>query len=307
MKRTTGLLAIAVALLISSCKKDDAEIVNNDPSEVTAQSDDQAFVTGETDAIANDMNDVISFSPSLTGRGAATTAYPCNATVAIDSVSNPRSITITYNGNNCAGTRSRTGVIKATIPAGVKWKDAGAVLTVAIQNLKITRLSDNKSITLNGTQVVTNVSGGLLVNLATAGTITHTISSNNMSIAFDNNTQRNWQVAKKRVFSYSNGMVITTTGTYSNGATIGISEWGTNRAGNTFTTSITQPLVVKQDCNFRITSGQVKHDRLGTTTVTFGLNAGGTATTCPGTGNYYLKIEWTGPLGNASYSQLFPY
>ncbi|HYC27514.1 MAG TPA: hypothetical protein VEB42_01845, partial [Chitinophagaceae bacterium] len=170
--------------------------------------------------------------------------------------------------------------------------------TISFQNLKITRLSDNKSITINGSQVVTNVTGGLLMNLSTIGTITHTITSNSMSLTFDNGNQRTWQVARRRVFTYNNGIVITTTGMHTSGATTGITEWGLNRFGNPFTTAISQPLVIRQDCNFRLVSGKATHaTQLFNATATFGLDATGNPTTCPGTANYYLKIEWMGPSG----------
>lgn len=227
----------------------------------------------------------------------------------IDSISNPKSVTITYNGLNCAGTRTRTGVVKATMPANVKWKDAGAVITVTITNLKITRVSDGKYITINGTKQITNVSGGRLMDLPTMNTIIHTISSNNMNIKFDtSNTQRTWNIARKRTFTWNNGSVnITTTGNHTVAGNTKVAEWGINRFGNAFITSIEQPLTVRQSCNFRLTNGQVKHELLGRNlTVTFGLDAQGNPTGCPGTNPYYMKLVWTGPAGQ-SHTLIRPY
>jgi len=42
-------------------------------------------------------------------------------------------------------------VIVLSMAQGVRWRDAGAQLNISFQNFKITRLSDNKSITINGT------------------------------------------------------------------------------------------------------------------------------------------------------------
>ena len=171
----------------------------------------------------------------------------------------------------------------------------------------ITRTLDNKSITLNGTQTYTNVTGGLLINLPTLGTITHTITSSNLSITFDNNQQRVWQVARQRSFTYNNGVVITVTGMHTEGNITGVAEWGTNRFGHSFTTAITSSLIFRQDCNFRLTSGEVKHaTQLFNATVTFGLDVSGNPTGCPGTAPYYLKAVWTGPLGN-THSVILPY
>jgi len=229
----------------------------------------------------------------------------CDASIVVDSTSNPRTITITYDGTNCWGNRSRTGVVTLSMPANMQWKDAGATVTVTISNLKITRVLDNKSITINGTKTITNVSGGLLINLAGQGTITHTIASSGMSITFDNGTQRTWQIAEKRVFTYDNGIVITTTGTHTDGNTTGIVEWGTNRVGNAFTTSISTPLVIRQDCNFRLVSGAVTHTiPSATATATFGLDVAGNPISCP-TGNYFFKLVWTG--NNKTFTVILPY
>ena len=100
-----------------------------------------------------------------------------------------------------------------------------------------------------------------------------------MSITFDDNTQRTWQVAKQRVFAYNNGVVITTTGTHTDGNATGIAEWGLNRFGHAFVSSIVAPLVIRQDCSFRLVSGEVKHTTpLVTAIATFGLNSAGDPT-----------------------------
>ena len=105
----------------------------------------------------------------------------------------------------------------------------------------------------------------------------------------------------------TNTAVVTTTGTHTDGNNTGIAEWGTNRFGVAFATAVTEPLVVKQDCSFRITSGRVKHTVAQSSAVaTFGLNSAGEPTTCPGLGVYYLKLVLTGPNGN-SITVIRPY
>ncbi|MEO8769363.1 MAG: hypothetical protein ABI402_04745 [Ferruginibacter sp.] len=304
MKAQFRLLIAAIALIavsFSSCKKDkDSSTSNSDyTSELSSQSDDQARISDAVDEVADDANNVLSDHPSLTGR---LTNLTCNATAVVDSLSNPRTVTITYNGANCGGNHTRVGVVVLSMPAGTHWRDAGAVLTIDVQNLKITRLRDGKSITINGTKTITNVSGGLVENLGTSTTtITHNIAttSTGLTITFDNGSQRVWNVSKQRVFSYNNGIVITTTGTHTDGTLTDISEWGTNRFGNDFVTEISSPMIVRQDCDFRLVSGQVKHDRLAAdVVVTFGLDAQGLPTSCPGAGEtYYFKLVWTGNNG----------
>jgi hypothetical protein len=309
MKRPIHLLAIAFSfcLLLNACKKDKLDRDVNE-TEFTQQSDDQAKFTSDVDGIADDLNGVLETSNALLGRNTNVTAV-CNATVVVDSISNPRTITITYNGPDCSGLRTRTGTVVASMPSNVKWKDAGAVLTVTITNLKITRVSDGKYITINGTHNITNVTGGRLRDLPSGITIIHTISSNNMNVKFDtSNLQRNWSVAKKRTFTYVAGSVnISTRGNATIAGNSNVAEWGTNRFGTAFVTSIQEPLVVKQDCNFRLTSGKVNHELLGRSlTATFGLDAQGNPTGCPGANPYYMKLVWTAANGQ-SYTVIRPY
>ena len=305
MKKTLRLMMfafIALSVTFTSCKKSDTTAADN--TDLATHSDDQARFDNETDAVSNDANAAVENYAAFEGRPSTPTApliLPCDATVALDSFPavNPvtRRITITYNGTNCSGTRTRTGVVTLTMPLSQHFRDAGAVLTVTITNLKITRISDNKSITINGIHEIKNVSGGRLYQLASLGTIVHEITSPGMSVLFDNGTTRTWMVAKRRTFTYNNGIVISTIGIHTDGANTDIAEWGINRFGNAFVTSITQPMVIRQDCNFRLTSGQVTHRRLiADVVVTFGLDSTGNPTTCPA-GVFYFKLVWTGSNG----------
>ena len=304
-----GLL-LSSAIIFTSCKKtnNDNPTTTEDVTESKIQSDDQANVSSNMDEMSTDASTSVENVMAVSGGNLLNHFLsPCNSTITYDTLNAVRTFTITYNGLNCAGTRSRTGSITVSIPAGDLWKNAGAHLTISYNAVKITRVSDGKSITINGSEVITNVTGGLLYQLPTLDTITHTITSAGMSITFDNGTQRTWQVAKKRVFTYSNGLVITTTGTHTDGAITGICEWGTNRLGNAFVTAIIDPMVIRQDCNFRLTSGRVKHSKLlRQVDATFGLDAAGNPTSCPGTGVYYMKIVWTNAAG-ASVTVILPY
>jgi len=302
MKKTLRFLmvaVIAISVTFTSCKKSDTTATDSS-SELTTHSDDQARFDNENDATLNDADAAIESSAAFMGRELNTLTLPCDATVVLDSTATLRRITITYNGTNCSGTRTRTGVVELTMPLGQHWRDAGAQLTATITNLKITRISDNKSITINGVHTITNVTGGRLVALGLPGgltTIVHTITSPGMSVTFDNGTVRSWQVAKQRTFTYDNGIKISTIGTHTDAGVTGIAEWGTNRFGNAFVTAITDPMVIRQDCGFRLVSGKVTHERLlANVVVTFGLDATGNPTSCPA-GYYYYKLVWTGANG----------
>lgn len=299
------LLTFSLVIGFAACKKDSGS--SNNDNDIATHSDDQSQFTTEVDAVSNDADIALESSTTFSGRFQSVQGIICDATIALNTTSNPMTITITYDGTNCLGNRTRTGVVILSAPLGTQWKNAGAAITVTFQNLKITRTSDNKSITINGSQTFTNVSGGLMINLPALGSITHSITSDGLTITFDNGSQRSWKVAKRRVFTYSNGVIISTRGTHTEGDNTQIAEWGINRFGGSFASSTLEPLVVRQDCDFRLTSGKVKHTTpLVSATVTFGLNVNGEPTSCPGAGNYYYKVVWTGTNGN-SLSVIRPY
>jgi hypothetical protein len=325
------ILSIIMTGLVISCKKDNASNTGDstNAANLSTQADDQSMASDENENVTNDVNVALTSSVSTNGNSAqmqpgqgetavnsvnqtngvsgALGTLICDATITIDTASNPRTLTISYDGTNCWGNRTRTGTVVISIAAGTHWMDQGAVVNVNIQNLKITRIRDSKTIILNGLRTITNVSGGSLKNLASLGSITHTISDS-IQITFADNLTRSWHSAKQRVFTYNNGIVLTTTGTHSNGNNTGIAEWGTNRFGIDFTTIITQAVVIRQDCDFRIVSGQaqiLRSDNLNST-ITFGLDASGNATGCPGTGNYYLQVAFVASNGR-TYPIILPY
>ena len=328
-----AIIVIALFSLVISCKKDNTNNnTNNNATTVQTQADDQTMVSNEADIMANDINAALSSQSSINGNSATVVrsgmvgvnsvnsvthtqgtgqitidSLICDASIVIDTTVNPRTITINYDGTNCWGNRTRTGVVVVSIAQGVHWEDKGAVVNVAVQNLLITRMSDKKSITLNGTRSLTNVSGGSLIDLANLGSITHTLNDN-FTITFADNLTRTWQTAKQRVYTYNNGIVLTTTGTHSDGTYSDIAEWGSNRFGTTFVSRITAPKVFRQDCDFRLVSGQnqiLLSDSLNST-ITYGLDQSGNATGCPGNGNYYFEVVWS-YLGIKTVPILFPY
>jgi hypothetical protein len=321
------VMATALTSVLFACKKNnDNNSSSTSNADLQTQADDENRVSNETDAAFDDINTAMTNQTSVTGSSvSATVRYGveteggpvqdtvqtniCGAVVTVDTMANPRTITITYNGKTCDLLRSRSGSVVISFAPGTRWVTANSQVNVAFNNLTITRLFDNKSITLNGTHTYTNVSGGSLGSLNANSTtkIIHTITSSNMSITFDNGTQRTWNIARQRTYSFSSGLVVSTEGTHTDGGTTGISEWGTNRFGNSFTTSIVSPLVIKAGCGWQMTSGEAKlANSAGTTDLTFGLDATGASIGCPVSGTYYFKLIWTGN-GGKSYTFILPY
>ncbi len=297
---------VALTVCFSGCKKAEETFVDHFP-ESYVHSDDQARFSTELDAAINDVNFVVEMTPGFTGKSPVVLHPVCDATIDADTLSNPRVLTLTYNGNSCLGARKRTGKIIISMDATKRWKNPGAAVIVNFQNFKSTRLSDNKDMIFNNKVLLTNVSGGVLSELSSHSDITHTIFSEDLDITFDNGKEWSWKTARNRVYTESNGIVITTTGTYAGGNLRGIADWGNNRFGNPFLTPILIPLVIRQDCNFRVVEGKIEiilTDRLYAT-AKLGLDSGGNPVSCPDS-SYYLELYWRDSQGSRRVARL-PY
>ena len=320
----------AITGVLFSCKKSNSSSSSTTESttQVSTSSDDVSRASTESDAAFDDANTAMVAQTSVTGaalapairNGIQALGGPgnndtvqtgiCDAVVTVDTVDNPRTITITYNGTNCAMDRTRTGSVVISIAQGVVWRDAGAVVTVTFNNLAITRLSDNKTITLNGTHTYTNVSGGSLLSLPNnpSESIVHTITSDNMAITFDDGSKATWNVARQRTFTYNDGYVISQTGTHTSGTLTNVSMWGTDRYSNAFTVDILQPYVVTLSCSWLLTGGQVQLSLPNVTaTVSYGLNSAGVATGCPVSGFYYYQVSADFTASGKIYTVTVPY
>ena len=103
--------------------------------------------------------------------------------------------------------------------------------------------------------------------------------------------------------------MITTTGTHSDSlGNNNVAEWGTTRFGLGFESLITQAKVIRQDCDYRLVSGQneVLLSNGASLIITYGLDAEGNPTSCPGTGTYYYKVVWTNANG-VTITKILPY
>jgi hypothetical protein len=310
MKKTSlkiSMIVLSMGLFFAACKKKTDTVTPDDSAQQTTTASDQSNASAESDQAVNDANIVLSGSPT-NGRMAGTGAIIAGA--AIDSTvtgnyANGKYV-ITYNGNNADGTKNRTGTI--TLQLTGKWSAPNSVLTITFTNYKVTRLSTGKSITLNGTKTVKNVS--LIAhnywNLPADGStsIDHKVRGT-LNITFDDGTTRSWNIARHRK------VIHTTAGAYtlalSGDTAVGgygssnntIEAWGVNRSGENFYGEITSPLVFSTACIGELISGIYVHEGIARTlTVTFGVNSDGTvntSTACP----YGFKFDWINAAGTA--------
>ncbi|NVO20114.1 MAG: hypothetical protein HXX13_10460 [Bacteroidetes bacterium] len=302
-----AILFFTVSVLsLTGCKKDKIDEGNSDSSSMEQLSNDENNAEAVMDDATQDVENVLSYHSLLK----STEGLPCNATVDSVAVSNDTiTILITYNGLNCNGTRNRTGQIEIKKKVGTHWGQAGATIRYRYINFSVTRVATGRSITLNGTKTFVNVNGGFIwqVGNPLVPSVTHQ-QTGSMQITFDNGDTRNWNIARQRTYTGTQGNLLMTVdglgtaGDYSNLVT-----WGLNRKGEQFYTQITQSVVLRQQCGWDPVLGvkvhQIPSDNKSAT-ITFGYNNNNepiTGDECP----TRFRIDWQkGTHSGTKYLQL---
>jgi hypothetical protein len=287
------ILMTSLALTFTSCKKDNIEENKADPSSMQQLSADENNVEN----IMNDADNDVTSVMSNNGNSLKSTGWlPCNATVDSLAVANDTvTIYITYNGLNCNGTRNRTGQIEIKKQVGTHWGQAGATVIYKFINFTVTRVSNGKSVTLNGTKTFVNFNGGHRWQVGTLIDSYVVRATGTMQASFDNGTSRTWNVARQLTYTGSPGHFILTidglgsTDTYQN-----LVVWGTNRQGEKFYTQITQSIIHRQVCDWNPVEGikihQIPSDNKSAT-ITFGYDINNqpiTGDNCP----TRYRVDW---------------
>jgi hypothetical protein len=295
--KTKNLIRLGIMLFalitfgIAGCKKDK----NKDNSVDSASmqqlvNDETSFNNADNDAL-NDANEVLSKSGTK-----STLWIPCNATLDSSAVvSDSITYYITYNGLNCSGNRLRTGQIEVKKNVNDHWSTAETKVYVKLVNLTVTKVSNQKTMTLNGTKIYENVSGGLVSQLGNGvTTVVHKVTGS-VTATFDDNTTKTWNIARQRTFTGTpTDLVMTVDGFGSADGYGNLVVWGTNRHGEAFYTQIISSVVHRQACGWDPCSGVKIHQIPGDgkkATVTFGYDANNqpiTGTNCPTN----CKIDW---------------
>lgn len=295
-------LSLGTILTINSCKKATTNTTDDSTSTLDNNSVSNA-VNATTDDAAAAAGEVKSFS----GKTEAhwwNTAVLCGASAVDTGTPGNHLITITYDGTSTCNGITRSGTVTVSNTSGIPWKNAGAIIQVTFTNLKITDLVTNSSYTLNGTHTITNETGGLawrvIAELDQNTTVTHRHQSSDMTVTFDDGSQRTWNVDRTRSWSSStSGSVNTITVTVSSENGGSIDSWGTNRNGKTFTNVINSPISANNNasCTWKPYTGKTTHTVDNrTATILYGTNSSGqqigSATTC-GDGFYVTFTKGT--------------
>jgi hypothetical protein len=298
------LLFIAViSLTVTGCKKDNPSDPSTDTSSMQQLSKDETNFENATDEAMNDAELILSGSGEK-----STDMWPCNANLDSTNIINDTIyMYVTFNGTNCAETRFRTGRMIIMKKVGENWLQPGAKVFVKYINLHITKIASGKSITFNGRKKYVNVSGGWIGMVGNGlDALVHRVSGN-IEATFDDNSTRTWNIARQRVFTGTLGnLVMTTSGFGSAGEYSNLVIWGTNRNGEDFFSTISQPIVHRQQCDWDPCSGVRVTDIPGNNkslTVTFGFddnNQPVTGEDCP----TRYRVDWV--KGNNSGTLFLP-
>jgi hypothetical protein len=256
---------------------------------MTQLSKDENDMQSASDDATQDANDVLSG-----GTAKSIEWIPCGATIDSTVIANDTiTYKITYNGTTCHG-KIRLGAIEVKKQVGAHWRDAGATVRIKFIDLKITKVSTGRSITISGTKTLVNVNGGVIRELNGSGSVVHT-ANGSLNALFDNGTTRTWNVARKRTFTGTQtNLICSVEGTGNENGYSNLVTWGTNRNGEAFYTQITSPVVHKQTCDWDPTSGVKVHNIPSddkSATITFGFDSNGNTVTgnnCP----THCKVDW---------------
>jgi hypothetical protein len=180
------------------------------------------------------------------------------ATVTLDTVSSPRSVTIDFGTTNCVckDGRNRRGKINATYTG--RYRASGTVITISFDNYFVNdnQVKGTKKITNNGY----NNAGHLVYSVEVTGQINK--ANNGGTISWTSTRQREWVAGE-------NTPLVLTDDTYSITGTAS----GTNSSGVSYTINITQPLVRAMSCRwFESGKLEVTPDGKATRTLDYGNN-----------------------------------
>jgi len=325
MKRfaLSGILPFAVLLSILfsvGCKKnqtDDTVVTPKTTSEpldvkVKQFNADANAYKGEsdlaTDEVNNALKDVSNFG-RYSGPQRIATSPMCGVTVDTSQAAN-KIIYFNFDGvTPCfSPSRTRSGQIKVQLTSGSNWSNQGAELALTFVNYKVTRLSDNKSIAMNGVKKLTNINGNnWLLFLTGTQNLKYKERALNINVAFSDGSSAVWNSARTTEYNYNptNKVVSFTANgdTTINNKTF-VESWGVNRFNQSFSTNFIKPWISNNYCDFgRPISGEFNHN-IANANYNFILGVDQQGNPSNQACAYGFKVTWTALNGTTNTSIL---
>lgn len=246
----TLIAMMAVLLVFASCKKRKAFNAEDGQSLV-----DVTDIRSQTDLVLADANDMIANQFFLRGKSASESA--ANGTICGMSMDSSLiytgKIILNYGGSVCSNLK-REGQVIVNIQnyPTKKWKDKGAVLEFTFVNYFVTNALDNRNVKINGTMLVTNVSGGTWYELKylNQSSLVQNVSAENLDLVFDKIGFVTASMERRVTFTMQNNTITgTDEGTATQGNDSNVDCWGSDRNEKNFTALITTPVIWDVNCN----------------------------------------------------------
>ena len=296
------------AIVFTSCKKThDYTLVNttDDTSAQTIIASDESEINNEFDQAVNDALTATAISSTTSGDSAGVNLFEISGAVIDSSQSNTGIIKINYYNKTADNKKARLGEVKIqhAIANGkvIPWKTKGARATITFTNYEVFFLNiSNKTLSLNGTSVIENISGGLLKNIKSApgDSLIDKVSAQ-LAFTYNDNTSSiqswTWNFNQRRVFSLQDTIVTASIqGDTAINNINNVSTWGMTRSGQNFYTGTTTP-VLQNLSGVSVLTNPLKGRKIifgikEPITVTYGVDQQGTSVS---TGNPYgYIITW---------------
>jgi hypothetical protein len=284
---------------ITSCTKKSSDIPPPVPevipdSQLVSFFEDQLYVWTQANSLISLMNNCVATSAAASGEQAVPFQLPCDASLRVDSDTLESYVQLSFDGSDCGGPYTRNGYVLMIVDVRAPWNTANTEALLYFDNLEITRKSDGKKITVNGTAAYINLTGGLIHMLSAGNSISHLLDPVGLWVRFDDGEERLYHGRKQITYRVDNGMEITLEGLSEVNGVTNVLAHGSDRNGDNFVISVEAPLVFSETCDYRLTAGRVDYQAVGMDgNVTFGVDEEGNPSPCPGQGNpYYFQADW---------------
>jgi hypothetical protein len=268
-----ALVALVSASIFTSCKKQEND---EEKDKDTASASDQSLASSTVNdmtSIADEAGKTYNVSSFKTAESSAMLSS-C-ATIAFDTLAAAKTITVNFGFTNCQGNdgRNRRGMLILSFTG--KYRDSLTVITVTPQNYFV---DDNQ---VMGSKTITNKGHNAAHHLV------YDINANIQIIKANAAGSISWQCTRQREWLTGESTLIWSDDTYS----ITGNASGTTANGNTFTSTITSPLIRNMaiGCRRHFTQGVLEHTPGGKATryIDYGNGACDNQATVTINGNVY--------------------
>jgi hypothetical protein len=258
------LTFILVSLFFSSCKKRKAFNEEN-----ATDATHVGTFRAETDAVIEDINNVISNQFLLRGKGLAANEMDdtngsgiCGLSLDTTKILSKGTVTLFYTGEPCKNRKRAGSVVASIIDYPLKkWTQTNCTLKVDFKAFTVTGVNDGQSLKIEGTIYMINESGSTWYDLRylNVPVLVNQLSGNDVVVLADG---KSLVLNIKRRYTYTiSGDVISckVEGLGEQNGKTNLESWGLTVDNNNFTSQVVEPIIWKTSCGpFAPTEGQTR-------------------------------------------------